>query len=382
MASEMITIDASAAAGGIDWTSYFSYISGTGSYTFYGGTPDSAFGRTYYMNGSQLVFGHGDAGATILLDGADLAYDYMHYGAGYGHGISGSFDTIQLGTWVEGETTGEQGTGEAGRVSGLQVAVTITGLGVDVAAGTGPTADNALYTLYSGLTGGRGVEASSAALEALLGAQPQKFIGSAGADTYAGTAFGDEVQGGLGADILSGGAGDDVLAGGRGRDRLSGNEGNDTLTGGLGNDRLFGNAGDDLLKGNAGNDTLTGGAGNDTLSGGTGADVLKGGLGADLLEGGKGADTFVFLSAADSNLDAHDTIADFRTGQGDRIDLSAVAAFTFVGEAAFSGTAGELRVGAEGGNTLVEGDVDGDGVADLYIVLTGSVGLDADSFLL
>ena len=71
-----------------------------------------------------------------------------------------------------------------------------------------------------------------------------------------------------------------------------------------------------------------------------------------------------------------DTIADFASGQ-DRIDLSAIDAvrgteandaFTWIGASAFSNVAGQLRAVAGGGYVRIEGDTDGNGVADLLIM--------------
>ena len=75
---------------------------------------------------------------------------------------------------------------------------------------------------------------------------------------------------------------------------------------------------------------------------------------------------------------------------GDRIDLSfidAIAgtsandAFTFIGSAAFSNTAGELRASQSGAQWIVEGDVNGDGTADLVIAVTGAATLAAGDFV-
>jgi hypothetical protein len=57
-------------------------------------------------------------------------------------------------------------------------------------------------------------------------------------------------------------------------------------------------------------------------------------------------------------------------------------AFTLIGAAAFTHTAGELRAYASGANTLVTGDVDGDGAGDFQILLYGSHSLGASDFVL
>jgi hypothetical protein len=128
---------------------------------------------------------------------------------------------------------------------------------------------------------------------------------------------------------------------------------------------------------------LFGGAGNDILIGGAGNDLLRGGRGADQLTGGGGADTFQFRSVLDSpaTQSGRDSILDFASG--DVIDLAAIdantkidgdQAFTFIGSEAFSGSAGQLRATGSGNSWLVEADVDGDGVADLQIVVNTSDG--------
>lgn len=156
---------------------------------------------------------------------------------------------------------------------------------------------------------------------------------------------------------------------------------------------IYGGAGADVLVGGQQNDTIVGNAGADQLYGMGGNDWLYGGGGSDQLRGGFGSDLFVFRSATDSTPDAYDGIADFE-GTTDLINLELIdadagapgeQAFTFIGSQAFSHTAGELRAyQVEGSSWAVEGDVDGDGVADLYIQVSvvGDHALAASDFML
>jgi Ca2+-binding RTX toxin-like protein len=127
-----------------------------------------------------------------------------------------------------------------------------------------------------------------------------------------------------------------------------------------------------------GNLILFGGAGNDALIGGAGADTLFGAGGADNLTGGAGADVFRYDATSDSTTGAVDDISGFQAGL-DKIDLSRIdadtltaddQAFSWIGDAAFSHVAGELRFYESGGYGWVEGDTNGDGSADFVIALT------------
>ena len=196
-------------------------------------------------------------------------------------------------------------------------------------------------------------------------------------DALSGNDEANELAGGKGNDTLLAAGGDDTLAGGDGNDQLNGGDGNDTIGGGEGNDNLFGANGNDDLDGGGGNDVLYGDAGNDRIDGGAGNDTLY---------GGAGADTFAF-----SDLGGTDRIVDFRRGQGDKIDLSGIdpdqsvdavnEAFTYIGAAAFSGDAGELRVYKENGSTIISGDTNGDGVGDFFIN-AGNVNINQDDLIL
>ncbi|MGV3490519.1 MAG: calcium-binding protein [Devosia sp.] len=253
-------------------------------------------------------------------------------------------------------------------------------------------------------------------------------------------ADGDQtVWGGTGDDTLISYFGDDHLIGGLGNDRLVSAQGTDILDGGLGDDTyvvyrdtadtiidaggidtieaktswslmdnpeienlVFSSAGNWLGQGNgldniitagAGNNRLFGDAGNDTLSGGAGDDLLSGGLGRDILSGGIGADRFDFSDFETGIGAQRDVITDFESR--DTINLAYMdakttrasnQAFAFIADATFSGTAGQLRYAAATGDsgpiTLIEGDTNGDGVADFQIELRGTHVLTAGDFIL
>jgi serralysin len=209
----------------------------------------------------------------------------------------------------------------------------------------------------------------------------------------------DLLEGDSGNDTLGGGDNDDTLVGGAGADSISGGSGTDTasyassdavrinLTLGTGQfsdaagdtfgsvENIIGTqVADDITGDNAGN-RLQGLGGDDDLTGADGADTLDGGLGFDELNGGNGADKFIYAALNDSTVAAPDDILDFSTAQGDKVDLVAIdantlvggdQAFTFIGNAAFTNVAGQLHYT---GGTFLEGDVNGNGVADFRIVL-------------
>jgi len=172
------------------------------------------------------------------------------------------------------------------------------------------------------------------------------------------------------------GAGNDLFKGGGGSvdGDIRGRGGNDTLIGGVSDDAIFGDFGDDVLRGAEGDDTLTGG---------TGRDIMTGGVGSDTFDFNKTIETAVGGE--------RDRITDFSQGE-DVIDVAGIdaksgvggnQAFTFIGAAAFSNSAGELRVSTTAsGNTIIAGDTDGDGSADFHILATGVTGLTVGDFVL
>lgn len=254
----------------------------------------------------------------VLLEGSDFFYTFAN------HTVSGALDTIRL---VRLGDAYDADTGdlvlEDGIVQDATPFITISGLGLDNPAGeTGPVHD-----IVAGLMGGdpSGSAADPAPITAVLWGEAHNVRGSSGRDTYAGTRFADTVRGAGGRDVLSGRGGDDTLIGGTGADKLT---------------------------------------------------------------GGAGADTFVYIRAGET---AGDLIRDFETAVGDGIDLSAIDAnddrignqrFDFIGDERFSGTAGELRFQSGAARTVVIADTDGDGRADVRLVVAGDLSLGADDFLL
>ena len=183
---------------------------------------------------------------------------------------------------------------------------------------------------------------------------------------FSGTALGDRL---IDVENLQGGFGEDLLLGDNGANELDGY---------FGDDELFGRGGDDYLNGNYDNDDLDGGDGND---------ILIGSLGGDDLTGGADADVFTYLSASDSAVTGinRDRIMDFEQGV-DLIDLSAIGIQDFIFQSAFTGGGtSEVRFQNVGGGTktLVQIDVDGDGNADMGIIINNAFfNLTEDDFAL
>jgi len=264
------------------------------------------------------------------------------------------------------------------------------------------------------------------------------ILGSSGVNSLSGEGGNDSILGRGGNDSLFGGAGNDLLEGGAGVDLMEGGLGNDTyhvdnigdviqgevaFSQGGGIDRVFtsvdhalpanverlvalsgagdlhltGNDGPNGLRGNEGDNILEGRGGGDRLTGRAGDDTLIGGEGPDTMVGGLGADTFVYTAVSNSRASVaeRDTINGFDRGAvQDLIDLSAIDAnrltagvndaFSFIGTAAFSGTAGELRYQAltAQNSVIVLADVNGDGAAEMQILVRQTTVMVAADFIL
>ena len=302
------------------------------------------------------------------------------------------------------------------------------------AHGTG----NALDNQITGNTAANLIQAGLGNDTVYGGAGSDTLRGQDGDDSISGDAGADTIDGGTGIDAMTGGLGNDVIivrdlgdtateAYNQGLDLvqayidftlgdnieqltmmgtagvgtgnalsnlLTGSFAANTLSGAAGNDTINAAGGGDVLNGDAGNDLLFGDAGADTLSGGDGGDTIRGGAGTDVATGGLGSDKFEWDDGEFGGMMATsaDRITDFSHAQADKVKLDLVdantangatdEAFTFIGTAAFSNVAGELRYQVIGGNTIIMGDQDGNGAADFWIRIDGNVALVASDFIL
>lgn len=369
----------------------------------------------------RLIGGAGDDTA-VFTDLVPTEADSFTGGSGNDtlnlRGVRTPYGIVQ---WDYDEQTSLYSVTQWGDPVGTPLALTFTG--VETLLGGYDTDDIFLY-------------GSTASLTIDAGGGSDWVIGGSGDDTIMGGVGNDRLDGGGGRNRIYGGVGDDEIRqatrladGGDGNDTLAASGDVDLLRGhatGYGGERIqlnsienldlsisFGASADIVgsdtanvienflgggvvnVRAGKGSDTITGGDGTDTIFGEQGNDILDGAFGSDTLKGGRGADTFVFAddffisSRTDTGIDL---ITDFSRREGDRIDVSGVdanrttpdvdEAFRFIGSAAFAGQAGELRTEVRGGVTVVQGDTDGDGVANLEFHLTGAITLHAADFVL
>lgn len=362
-----------------------------GSDTLRGGA-----GADILIGGDGNDFCYADAFDYLLLFDGGLGYDILYYA-----GAVITFDYVARGfeqmvfldappppppvsTVINGTINADTLTGTAANetLNGLEGNDLLTGAAGADSLNGGTGTDTASY-----VSSAAGVSVNLAASTSTGGdAQGDTFTsienltGSGQNDTLAGTAGANVLNGGLGIDTVS-----YVSATAAVTVSLAVASAQNTV--GAGTDTVFNF---ENLTGSAYSDTLIGSTGNNILSGLGGNDRLTGGAGLDTLTGGLGADRFVYRALADSVTGANrDLITDFVRGS-DRIDLSAIDArtgginnaFTFIGTSAFTGVAGQLHSFVSGGQTIVEGDVNGDRIADFQIALTGSFVFSSADFIL
>ncbi|MCA8904089.1 MAG: cadherin-like domain-containing protein [Hyphomonas sp.] len=163
-------------------------------------------------------------------------------------------------------------------------------------------------------------------------------------------------------------------------DNVIGDDGDNSITALRGQDTIDGRGGGDTLQGGDGNDLLFGGEGNDSLQGQNDDDWLAGGSGEDSLFGGAGNDTFATVDGIREF--AGDVIWDMEVGE--RLDIAdgnaadGIESYIFIGEDAFSGTAGEVQVQLFANAIGLNWDMDGDGESDQTMSIYAPAGTTLD----
>ena len=372
------------------------------------------------------VYGTDNSETLNLFDGVTNNADTIY-------GFGGNDDIFGLGgnDYILGGAGADDINGGTGTdtASYTDSAVGVT-VNLESGLGFGGTAEDDTLTSIENLTGSSHDDflIGNDGNNVLTGLEDNDILkGGGGSDTLYGDSGSDTLKGGGGADTLNGGSGVDTanyaesdaavvvslitdsasggyaegdelnsienLFGSVHDDILWGNDGANVLTGNDGNDNLKGFGGADTIWAGEGNDEIWGMDGSDTLRGEEGHDTMFGGAGLDHLYGGSGADVFRWDAAAETGVTiaTADVVHDFNRLESDEFNLTGIdanvyaggdQAFTFVGNAAFSGTPGELRYYHSGGNTIIEMQtgnvVDVEGV----IVLSGIHTPEANWFLL
>jgi Ca2+-binding RTX toxin-like protein len=363
---------------------------------------------TYYVDNA------GDVVVEVGYQGNDLVIASVSYGLGGSVErltLSGSANINATGNGLDNVLTGNSGAN-----------VIFGGGGVDTMIGKEGSdtyyVDNVNYTVIE--AGFQGNDLIIASVSYTLGGSIERLTLSGSANINAtGNGLDNVLTGNSGANVIIGGAGIDTMIGKAGSDTYyvdnakdvaieAGYEGNDLIVAsvsyalggsierltlsGSGNTTGRGNGLDNLITGNIGANFLYGLGGNDIMNGGAGGDWMTGGAGRDFMTGGAGNDRFDFNALGETGKTAatRDVITDFQHTRDD-IDLSGIDArstvannnaFSYIGNGAFTGVEGQLRYRHEGGNTIVEGDVNGDAKTDFQIQLNGHLTLSAIDFVL
>jgi Ca2+-binding RTX toxin-like protein len=324
-----------------------------GDFVGLGPTSDATFAVT--LNGrndiSQYLFG---ALAADTLNGGNMS-DFL-FGAGGANIVNGNGGDDVM--FLDAGANGSSFDGGAGN-DALIVNSTTTSLAslasiesVQVAGGSGLTLTGSQFAtgLASNTTVG-GTGSITVNMTAGINFLSQNFV-------FSGSGVTVTVNGSSGIDIIKCGTGVQIINSGDGVDQIRGGTSADTINAGAGNDKIIGFTG------------------------------------ADIITGGTGNDQFRYLLASDSGLGAGaDRITDYAIGQ-DRLNFSAIdtnaglagiQGFAFVANGAFSGGGtASIRYINSGADLLVQADVNGDGIADMEIILQGLNGgtLTAADFIL
>lgn len=333
---------------------------GDGDDSIFGGTGDDVINGN---SGDDLI--EGGAGADDLSGGGD-AGDTVSYRAS----AAGVIVSLTFGA----ATTGQGGDAEGDTIRGLRH--------IDGSEFRDVLTDTVVGTVAFGGNDNtfRG-----------FGGRDLLWLGGGNDRGYGGDDH-DTIWGEDGDDMAWGGAGNDTLNMGNGNDVARGGDGRDVLRGDNGNDRLFGDAGDDIIFTGKGRDRAEGGDGNDSImaNGGTNAafgqagdDTLISTGGRNTFTGGAGTDRFEFrVQSADLDDGGFTRITDFQRARGEQVDLRVFGDFAFIRGQAFSGTGLEVRFETSANGVTVYADTNGDGSADVQIMMDGLARVFASDFLL
>lgn len=350
------------------------YISNTNADTL--NNSGRIVGNVDFTGGNDRVINSGEIDGRLVLASGTVINSGLITGSVT---ISGGGRVVNMGV-IDGQLVLEGGESTVDLRDGI------------VRGGVNATSGNTLYLVSDTLTSITdlfGTDTMRAWCDIELPGSVERLELRGNAISGTGNVFANLIFGNAQANVLSGADGNDQLAGGLGDDTLSGDDDNDDLEGNEGDDVLRGGLGNDTLLGGADDDMLRGGDGLDTLDGNAGDDTFEGGLGFDRMTGGTGRDLFIFRGITDISFGANrDIITDFVTGI-DKINLSAIDANVntgandaFVFTTALTGTAGQVIRRLDGGGAFVEGDVNGDGVADFSLRLTGVTAFLASDLIL
>ncbi|MET0271347.1 MAG: calcium-binding protein, partial [Sphingomonas sp.] len=402
-------------------------IDGEGGFDRIVAVADNAVIGLSYIGGIEEVSASGFSGVRIVGSGNADTLDFGNVGlVGVISIDGGNGDDVIGGSAGADIISGGSGNDRLYGAGGNDIFQIGSSAGIDAIDG-GDGIDQIMATANNVTIGGLGLtsieQVSAAGFSGvkiggtsagdLLDFRAINLVGIVSIDANAGD---DVIHGSNGSDVILAGGGNDGLFGHDGDDvfQVASSAGVDGFDGGGGYDRIvainnnvsinpFGLSGIEEISANGlsgvallgdGNANIldfsaialigvaiNGGGGNDAITGSADADVIIGGSGGDSLRGGGGADIFDYNSTSESRTTAIDRILDFEQGV-DRFDLSTIdanskvsgnQAFTFIGSAAFSGVAGQMRFEAGATSTSIFVDTDGNRSVDMEIRLDGHI---------